>query len=123
GVSVAVVDAGEDAGDKIGESLAPSARPVLERLGVSEQLAAGGHLPCYGNRSHWGGEALDQRDFICNPYSHGWHLNRRVFEAMLRQEAARAGAVWVAGRLAGAQTSRGGAMERVPARRAASIGV
>src|SRR5262249_14887113 len=89
-----VIDADPRHGDKIGESLAPSARLVLERIGVWEQHQAAGHLPCFGNRSSWGGPEIDTYDFLCDPYGHGWHLDRRRFEAMLVDEAVRAGSVW-----------------------------
>src|SRR5437773_796120 len=87
GAAVVVIDAGDHAEEKIGESLAPAARSILERLGVWERHASAGHLPCYGNRSRWGGERIEEHDFLREPYGHGWHLDRRAFEAMLREEA------------------------------------
>jgi flavin-dependent dehydrogenase len=94
GAATVVIDADRRHGDRIGESLAPSARLVLEQIGVWEQLQAAGHLPCFGNRSSWGGSGIDTYDFLCDPYGHGWHLDRRRFEAMLVDEAVRAGCVW-----------------------------
>src|SRR5439155_1164042 len=79
---------------KIGESLAPSARLVLERVGVWERHQAAGHLPCFANRSSWGGSEVDTYDFLRDPYGHGWHLDRRRFQAMLVDEAVRAGCAW-----------------------------
>lgn len=67
----------------IGESLPPSARPVLASLGLWDQFVAAGHLPCYGNRSAWGSPELAATDFIFDPYGHGWHLDRTAFDAML----------------------------------------
>ena len=77
GAATVVIDADPRHGDKIGESLAPSVRLVLERIGVWEQHQAAGHLPCFGNRSSWGGAEIDTHDFLCDPYGHGWHLDRR----------------------------------------------
>ena len=96
GVRVIVLDADDLSGDKIGESLAPSARPVLERVGVWAQHCAANHRPCYANRSSWGGDDLDTHDFLRDPHGHGWHLDRRCFDAILVSEAVRAGCRWLA---------------------------
>jgi len=50
GARAIVIERGDDRGDKPGESLAPAAKPVLQRLGVWDDLARDGHLPCHGNR-------------------------------------------------------------------------
>lgn len=84
-------DAGGKAGDKIGESLAPAAIPILQQLGVSESFAAGGHLPCYGNQSCWGSATLRYHDFINDPNGHGWHLDRLLFERQLAAQATAGG--------------------------------
>jgi flavin-dependent dehydrogenase len=95
GLRVAVIAADDGDADKIGESLAPSARMVLERIGLWEQHRAAGHRPCYANRSSWGGDEIDSYDFLRDPHGHGWHLDRRRFETMLADEATRAGCRWL----------------------------
>lgn len=97
GRRVIIVERGDDRGDKPGESLAPAARPLLERLGVWEDLARDGHLPCHGNRSVWGSEQMDELPFVFSPYGHGWHLDRRRFEQRLNARACEAGALRVTG--------------------------
>lgn len=92
GARTIVIERGDDAGDKPGESLAPAAKPLLERLGVWDDLARDGHLPCHGNRSVWGSDAVDEMPFIFSPYGHGWHLDRRRFERRLNERASEAGA-------------------------------
>lgn len=92
GIATAIVERGDDRGDKPGESLAPAVRPLLEQLGVWDDLRADGHLPCHGNRSSWGADAVDELPFIFTPYGHGWHLDRRKFERLLATRAAAAGA-------------------------------
>jgi flavin-dependent dehydrogenase len=92
GIATAIIERGDDRGDKPGESLAPAVRPLLEQLGVWDDLGAEGHLPCHGNRSSWGADAVDELPFIFTPYGHGWHLDRRKFERLLAARAADAGA-------------------------------
>jgi len=95
--SVIVIERGDDRGDKPGESLAPAAKPVLQRLGVWDDLARDGHLPCHGNRSVWGSDRVDELPFVFSPYGHGWHLDRRRFEHRLNEHACGAGATRVTG--------------------------
>jgi 2-polyprenyl-6-methoxyphenol hydroxylase-like FAD-dependent oxidoreductase len=73
--------------DKIGESLSPAANPILKQLGVWDAFSAGGHRPCYGNQSAWGGAQLAYYDFIHDPNGHGWHIHRRLFERQLVEQA------------------------------------
>lgn len=77
---------------RVGESLIPSARTILEEVGVWERFLEQQHLPCYGNLSAWGSSALTEMDFMRSPYGHGWHLDRVRFDAMLRDAARDAGA-------------------------------
>lgn len=97
GLRVVVVERGDDRGDKPGESLAPAARPLLERLGVWEDLARDGHLPCHGNRSVWGSGQVGELPFLFSPYGNGWHLDRRRFERRLNERARDAGAARITG--------------------------
>lgn len=113
GARTIVIERGDDTGDKPGESLAPDAKPLLERLGIWNDLARDGHLPCHGNRSAWGSDRVDEQPFLFSPYGHGWHLDRRAFERRLNERAGEAGAVRVTGtsvtavdRAAGAGTWR-----------------
>jgi 2-polyprenyl-6-methoxyphenol hydroxylase-like FAD-dependent oxidoreductase len=81
---------------KAGESIPPTARPVLERLGLLSGLDRAG-LPSYGNRSVWGAaEALEQ-DFLFGTAGPGWRVDRTVFEAELAAAAIAAGVDWRCG--------------------------
>ena len=91
GASCTIIERGDDRGDKPGESLAPNARPILQRLGVWDDLARDGHLPCHGNRSAWGSYEIAEMPFLFSPYGHGWHLDRRLFEHRLIGRATEAG--------------------------------
>jgi 2-polyprenyl-6-methoxyphenol hydroxylase-like FAD-dependent oxidoreductase len=83
GKSCVILERGDDSGDKPGESLPPSARPLLEQLGLWDALEADGHRPCHGNRSRWGSDVVEELPFVFSPYGHGWHLDRRRFERLL----------------------------------------
>jgi flavin-dependent dehydrogenase len=89
---------------RVGEALPPAARPLLRDLGLLDRVAAGGHLPCYGNLSAWGSPDLHPTDFLFDTNGHGWHLDRARFDAQVRDAAREAGAqVRTGARLAGAE--------------------
>src|SRR5262245_1187591 len=92
GRRVLLLEAASATADKIGEALPPAARPLLQALGVWEHFVAAGKLPCSWNLSAWGTSHLQCPDFIFDPNGHGWHLHRPRFDALLRREAALAGA-------------------------------
>ncbi|MEA2176291.1 MAG: hypothetical protein QOD00_3883 [Blastocatellia bacterium] len=79
---------------KVGECLPPGAGPIIERLGLSDNLHQDGHLPSYGNRSVWGTSSPVERDFIFGTQGHGWQLDRLKFEAALANKAREDGADW-----------------------------
>lgn len=75
-----------------GECLPPSALPVLRRLDLEAALHDGPHLRSYANQSAWGGSDLWETDFLRSPWGHGWHLDRRAFDAMILKRAEGSGA-------------------------------
>ncbi len=76
---------------KLGETLPPHGRRVLQRLGVWEAFTAGRHLPSTGITSYWGSRAANENDFLFNPHGCGWSLDRERFDASLLAEAERRG--------------------------------
>lgn len=96
GIETVLLERSKGSGNPVGECLAPSANPLLCRLGVYDALLASGPLPSYGNRSAWGGDGMPaDRDFLREPFGHGWHLDRPAFNAALLEVAAAAGVrVW-----------------------------
>jgi flavin-dependent dehydrogenase len=92
GVAVLLVDPGV-ARPPVGETLPPSAKPLLDRLGLRDRVAGAGFLPSVGNWSAWGGAEPWGRDFLYHRNGHGWHLDRQRFDALLRTAAQAAGAV------------------------------
>jgi flavin-dependent dehydrogenase len=93
-----------DAGEGIGEQMPPEGRPLLQRLGM---LPLDGHVDCVGIRAAWRTETLSEHSFVFHPFGNGWLLDRREFEAQIRQRAVHAGAVLrQAGRLFSLARSR-----------------
>lgn len=76
---------------KIGETLPPEARIHLQRLNYLDQVHRQQHLPCYGVVSVWGDSVATEKDFISNPYGHGWQLDRVQFESELLKAVVAAG--------------------------------
>ncbi|MGW7051553.1 NAD(P)/FAD-dependent oxidoreductase [Streptomyces sp. NPDC054887] len=105
GRTVLLADAGTGP-PKVGEALVPAARTLLTDLGVADRVPGPGHLPGYGTLSAWGSAGLAAVDFINDPYGHGWHLDRTLFDRQLRDAA----------RAAGAEVAEGTAVRR-PVRR------
>lgn len=93
GRTVVVIEkTGYDA-PRIGETLAPGVRGLLDYLGALDSFAADGHLPSFGTAASWGSAEPATRDFILTPFGAGWHLDRRRFDATLAREAETAGAI------------------------------
>jgi flavin-dependent dehydrogenase len=86
-LSVAVVEKSEYDAPRVGETLSPGARPLLEALGVWDAFAAADHLPAYGTAAAWGSPELAGRDFLMTPFGTGWNLDRRAFDALLADTA------------------------------------
>jgi flavin-dependent dehydrogenase len=100
GRSVVVIEKSQYEQARIGETLPPTARVSLTKLGVWESFLAAGHLPSPGVQSVWGEDEVYEQHFIFHPYGHGWHLDRQRFDAMLAHAARQAGArLWCGAQL------------------------
>ncbi|MGW3007768.1 FAD-dependent oxidoreductase [Streptomyces sp. NPDC001219] len=91
GRTVLLADAGTGP-PKAGEALVSVGRLLLADLGVAGPVLGSGHLPCHGTLSAWGSPALHAVDSLHDPYGHGWHLDRPLFDRRLRAAARTAGA-------------------------------
>lgn len=91
GHRVLLADAGTGPA-KVGECLVSVAALLLEDLGIHDKILGSGHLPSYGTLSSWGGPDLRTVDSLRDPYGHGWHLDRALFDHRLRAAAQAAGA-------------------------------
>lgn len=90
--AVLVVEGGASGGSRVGESIPPDTRLLLEALGVWQDFLAEGHEPCVGSCSSWGSDEPGYNDFLFNPHGHGWHLDRRRFDAFLARQVRATGA-------------------------------
>ncbi|MFD0396555.1 NAD(P)/FAD-dependent oxidoreductase [Kitasatospora sp. NPDC127121] len=90
GRTVLLADAGSGP-PKTGESLVPAARLLLHDLGIDVRSLDSDHRACHATLSAWGSPHLHRTDFLIDPYGHGWHLDRPVFDRLLRTRAAAAG--------------------------------
>lgn len=92
GVHCVVIESKPEPVWKIGETLAPESRQVLQSLAVWDDFVRQGHLPSWGAFSSWGRDGLMEKDFIFNPHGCGWQLDRQRFETFLQVKAQAAGA-------------------------------
>lgn len=76
---------------RIGETLPPTVRPILERLGAWPAFLADTHLPCRASAAAWGTARLETNEFFDHPHNCGWHLDRRRFDATLARLAVESG--------------------------------
>src|ERR1044071_8727969 len=86
-LSVAIVEQSNYYTPRVGETLPPTVRGVLEQLGVWETFVGEGHVAAYGTCAAWGSDELYENEFIYNPARRGWHLDRSRFDRMLSREA------------------------------------
>lgn len=90
-------------GPRIGETLPPQARGVLEQLGVRQQFGRQNHAPAHGTVAVWGSPIAKENDFVFSRHGDGWHLDRAAFDAMLAAEAHNRGVERLEARATGAQ--------------------
>lgn len=72
---------------KVGESLPPDAKKLLQQLDVWHVFESANHLKCYANLSYWHSDQANYHDFMQHPNGHGWHIDRPAFETMLQEKA------------------------------------
>jgi flavin-dependent dehydrogenase len=89
---VLIAEAGAYDGFRIGESIPPETRLVMERLRIWDGFQSEGHEPCLGSRSVWGADIVGYNDYLLNPHGTGWHLDRRQFDAFMAWNAKQSGA-------------------------------
>ena len=96
-LSVVLVEASRFDTPRLGETLSPAARPMLEHLGVFERFLRAGHPATHGTASRWGSDAVEEKDFLFFARGEGWHLDRTAFDAMLAGEASSRGVTVLTG--------------------------
>lgn len=82
-----VVESSDYSGSRVGESIPPDARLLLEQLGIFDDFQNEQHERCLGSCSSWGADDLGYNDFLFNPMGAGWHLDRARFDRFLARKA------------------------------------
>lgn len=85
GIRCCVVEAQETPIRKSGEAIPPNAKPLLKQLGILSLIEDEKHQIYYGNKSCWGSDQLDQKEFISDRLGHGFLLDRLHFETQLQE--------------------------------------
>ncbi|HEX3621703.1 MAG TPA: tryptophan 7-halogenase [Acidimicrobiales bacterium] len=93
GLRVVVLERYTYATPRIGETLVPEIRLLLDRLGAWDRFVAAGHSRSPGIVAAWGQAAPVANDFVVNPHGPGWTVDRARFDEMLADTATAAGAV------------------------------
>ena len=87
GLRVALLEASDYESPRIGETLPPLSRRLLEHLGVWDAFRRQNHRKVHGTAAAWGSSLPEERDFLFNTQGNGWHLDRAAFDAFLADEA------------------------------------
>jgi flavin-dependent dehydrogenase len=82
-ISVGLIESSAYEHYRIGESLTPGIRPLLEYLQLWPDFCTQQSLQSYGSEAAWGSEQLRSLDFLLTLHGNGWALDRRNFDHML----------------------------------------
>lgn len=82
-LNVVVIESTNYDNIRVGESVSPSIRPLLQYLGVEGILQKGDHLPSHGIDAAWGSNSMVSNEFLFTGLGNGWHLDRRKFDTSL----------------------------------------
>ena len=96
-LSVTLIEASHYEAPRIGESLPPLTRSILEPLNLWDAFSALGARESFGTTAVWGEATSSDNEFIFMPANTGWQLDRTSFDAMLADEARKRGAVLMLG--------------------------
>ncbi|MDZ7778819.1 MAG: tryptophan 7-halogenase [Gemmatimonadota bacterium] len=95
GRSVRLVKPAVPAGGSLVQSVPPSARPLLEELGMLGRVESFGFVANVGNRVRWAGGPVRTETFARG--AHGFHVDRTGLEEVLDEAVRSAGAEVIAG--------------------------
>jgi flavin-dependent dehydrogenase len=90
-LSVVLVEASTYATPRVGETLTPPAKGILDHLGVWTAFRACRPVEVHGTVAAWGSPEPHHNDYLFAARGPGWHVDRSVFDAMLAGEAERLG--------------------------------
>lgn len=83
GVSVAIVEKSAYSEYRVGESLTPGARPLLEYLQIWDAFKQQQSLHSFGSEAAWGSSDISALDYMFTMHGPGWALDRLSFDQML----------------------------------------
>ncbi|WP_420573415.1 NAD(P)/FAD-dependent oxidoreductase [Kordia sp.] len=84
GIRCCVVEGHQSPIRKSGEAIPPNAKPLLKQLGILSLIEDEKHEVYYGNKSCWGNDQLEQKEFLADRMGHGFLLDRLHFETQLQ---------------------------------------
>jgi len=96
-LSVILIEASQYHGVRVGETLPPPARSILDHLKVWDKFCRLSPREVFGTSAAWGSTIPADNDFFYMPANMGWHLERNSFDAMLGGAASERGATLVFG--------------------------
>lgn len=82
-ISVAIVEQSDYSAFRIGESLTPGIRSLLEYLKVWEPFQKEQSLKSFGTHAAWGSDTFNTLDYMFTIHGAGWSLDRVRFDQML----------------------------------------
>ncbi len=91
-LSVIVIEASRYEEPRLGETLPPPTRTLLEHLKVWPSFERQHHDQTHGTAAAWGRPELQPNDFFFMPANIGWHIDRASFDRNLAREAGNRGA-------------------------------
>ena len=91
GLRVLIIEKTDYQNFRVGETLHPSIRSLMDQLGIWEDFVKEQHMPSYGTASVWGSPDIQENEFIYNRSGKGWHLDRKRFDLFLAHKARAAG--------------------------------
>jgi flavin-dependent dehydrogenase len=107
--SVTLIDKELTPQNKVGESLAPAASKILNKLNLQHLLDDPRHIVSQGTLSYWTSTEPTLIDNLNEQEGFGWHLDRGYFEKQLREACVKAGihCIWPAQLISSDKVSQG----------------
>src|SRR6266550_1104902 len=96
-LSVILIEATNYDTCRLGETLPPPTRAILDHLDLRDAFCALSSREVFGTTAVWGQPAPLDNDFIYMPANTGWHVDRTALDRMLATEAANRGAALLPG--------------------------
>src|SRR5919205_2523501 len=96
-LSVILVEASHYDTIRVGETLPPPTRSLLDHLQVWNEFCRLSPREVFGTSALWGSAIPAGNDFFYMPANTGWHVERNSFDAMLATAASERGATLVLG--------------------------